>query len=414
MKKPTALLLSPLLALSAAAAEGDTFMAGDTGHRYSYTVLDEDARTCMTTPGTDEDNPGNGRATLDRTTITIPEKVTYNGKEYTVVEIGDYGFSVSGNSSVTEFSLPETITRIGDYAFSGRRGLTTLNIPSKVTYIGKYAFDWCYLWKTELTLPETLTEIGASAFHLCQSLTSIHVPGTVRSISDFAFAECTGATSVTLGEGVETIGQYAFQDCHKITSIEIPEGVTTIRRSAFENCYRLTSISLPSTLESAHYSAFYMTSGNPDVITSITVKAVNPPTIFSNTFGEKSYANATLTVPDESVLAYQSDARWMEFLNVATLSGKEPDPLALELSSEAEEVTEGKEVILNVNLPVAWKSSDEDVAKVDPEGTVTPRREGTADITSFVPGYSDLRVTRTVTVKRDSSGILHIYEAGAE
>ena len=49
--------------------------------------------------------------------IVIPTTVTHNGQEYYVVGIGNSAFFGSGN--VTSVKMPETISSIGQYAFSG-------------------------------------------------------------------------------------------------------------------------------------------------------------------------------------------------------------------------------------------------------------------------------------------------------
>ena len=48
----------------------------------------------------------------------------------------------------TEITIPEGVTRIGDYAFSGCSSLTSITIPNSVTSIGESVFSNCNNLKT--------------------------------------------------------------------------------------------------------------------------------------------------------------------------------------------------------------------------------------------------------------------------
>lgn len=74
--------------------------------------------------------------------LTIPKKVSYDNKTYTVIRIGNSAFSkCSGLTSVT---IPNSVTEIGDDAFFKCSGLTSVTIPNSVTTIGDWAFCYCY------------------------------------------------------------------------------------------------------------------------------------------------------------------------------------------------------------------------------------------------------------------------------
>ncbi len=158
-------------------------------------------------------------------------------------------------NTATSYTIPESVTSIGDYAFDGCSSLTSVTIPEGVKEISGYVFRDCSSL-TSVSLPKTLTSIGNSAFDGCSNLTSISIPGGVVEIGDYAFDGCSSLTEITIPEGVTEISGYVFRDCSSLTSITIPEGVTSIDWYAFYGCSNLTSVSLPSTLDSIGSYAF--------------------------------------------------------------------------------------------------------------------------------------------------------------
>ena len=98
-------------------------------------------------------------------------------------------------------------------------------------------------------IPDSVTSIGENAFSGCYSLTSITIPDSVTSIGDSAFSWCDSLTSVTIGSGVTSIGDSAFFYCNSLTSITIPDSVTIIGARAFSCCLSLTSIHYGGTIQ---------------------------------------------------------------------------------------------------------------------------------------------------------------------
>ena len=210
------------------------------------------------------------------TSITIPDSVTY---------IGEYTFS--GCSSLTSVTvdknnttyksenncilskdgktlnlgckssiIPNSVTSIGNSAFSGRSSLTSITIPNSVTSIGKSAFGGCSSLKS-VTIPDGVTSIGEYTFSGCSSLKSITIGNGVTSISDYAFRGCSSLTSITIGNGVTSIGKKAFSGCSSLKSVTIPDGVTSIGYMAFNECDSLTSITIGNGVTSIGYMAFF-------------------------------------------------------------------------------------------------------------------------------------------------------------
>lgn len=91
---------------------------------------------------------------------------------------------------------------------TGKTGSYTL--PSTVTTIGDYAFSGCSI--TEFILPAGITSIGRAAFS--NSLVERAVmPAGFRLVPSATFQQCTRLTEVSLGEATEYIGEYAFDGC---------------------------------------------------------------------------------------------------------------------------------------------------------------------------------------------------------
>ena len=143
-------------------------------------------------------------------------------------------------AGLTEYTIPDSVTEIGDYAFEDCTSLRSVTIPDSVTSIGYAAFYNCESL-TSVTIPDSVTTIEPGAFANCSNLTSVTIPDSVTAIGMQAFAACTSLTSVTIGNSVTVIGFSAFAFCISLTSVTIPDSVTSIGDSAFSHCSSLTS-----------------------------------------------------------------------------------------------------------------------------------------------------------------------------
>ena len=81
--------------------------------------------------------------------------------------------------------FPDTVTRIGNYAFKDQ-SITSVIIPDSVTSIGEGAFAQCYSLKS-IVIPDSVVDIGADAFCDCISLERIAIPASVTGIADSTF-----------------------------------------------------------------------------------------------------------------------------------------------------------------------------------------------------------------------------------
>lgn len=174
------------------------------------------------------------------------------------------------------YTVSDTVSEIGTYAFAGAYFLSEIEFGTGVTKIGDGAFYSSGI--KELHLPDTVREIGSSAFSYCSSLTSVNTGGA-RKIADGAFARCrrlreavvgesaeelgghlfyccTLLRSVTIGASVDKIGAYTFGECDYLKEVWLGGG-KKIDSYAFYNCKSLESIDIPDEVEEIGYQAFY-------------------------------------------------------------------------------------------------------------------------------------------------------------
>jgi len=125
--------------------------------------------------------------------ITIPAQVTYNGKTFNVVSIGDYAFRDC--SSLTSVTIPNSITAIKSYAFYGCSAIANITIPSSVKEIGIGAFEGCAAL-AQMVLPEGIPVIEDETFYGCSSLRGIVIPSSVTAVGEEAFSRCTSLITI--------------------------------------------------------------------------------------------------------------------------------------------------------------------------------------------------------------------------
>ena len=138
-------------------------------------------------------------------------------------------------SVVTELTIPDEVTEIGDFAFYYYNQLTSLTIGPNVKKIGNSAFYYCY-GLTELTIPDNVTELGAEAFASCRGLTSVTIGNGLESIASGAFSGCQGLTALVIPDNIKTIESNAFANCRELAEVTLGKGVEEIQNAAFYNC----------------------------------------------------------------------------------------------------------------------------------------------------------------------------------
>ena len=128
------------------------------------------------------------------TSVTIPNSVT---------NIGNFAFD--GCKGLTSVTIPNSVTSIGNYVFEGCEDLTSINVNvGNTTYdsrnncnaIIETATNTLIQGCQNTIIPNSVTSIGEGAFSNCSGLTSVTIPNSVTSIGDYAFNWCSGLTDV--------------------------------------------------------------------------------------------------------------------------------------------------------------------------------------------------------------------------
>jgi len=166
-------------------------------------------------------------------------------------------FAFSGCSSLTNVVIPSSLLEIGDYAFGGCSNLASVCISDllswcRISFSNLYANPLHYAHNlyakgeliTELTIPNAVTNICGFAFSGCSGVTELTIPDSVKSIGDYAFSSCNGLKIVTIPNSVMDIGDSAFSYCKGIVKVSIPASVRDIKKTAFDGCDGLTAISV--------------------------------------------------------------------------------------------------------------------------------------------------------------------------
>ena len=215
--------------------------------------------------------------------------------------------SCFADSTLRTIDIPDGITEIGNYAFSGCGSLTTVKLPSTLTSLGDHTFGWTSSL-TSLDIPVSCTNIANACFE-GSALTSITLPViNNRTLNNYLVPETL--KRLVLISNASRILQTAFaSNFTNITYLNANDSmITTIGMDAFYNCRALSEVYLPSTITTIYSGAFNKCSR----LTKIQIKSTTPPTLNSTAF---TNTNNTfkIYVPANSLSDYKTSQNWSEF-----------------------------------------------------------------------------------------------------
>ena len=145
-----------------------------------------------------------------------------------VTQIGEQAFYANSSTSdgrrLTSITIPESVTEIGANPFYYCTALTAFygkfaSADNRCLIVDGVLSSFAPAEFTEYTIPDSVTSIGSYAFVKCTSLKSITIPSSITSIERSAFYGCASLTSVTIPQGVTKIGHRAFCDCTALKEV---------------------------------------------------------------------------------------------------------------------------------------------------------------------------------------------------
>ena len=192
--------------------------------------------------------------------LVIPEKITLEGKEYTITELydmshADIGYYDVANTTLLSVVVPNTIKKITYRCFEACTALKSVKFEkgSPIQELVGRCFKGCSSLE-EVILPDNLSFIGTESwgetFALCTSLKTINLPKTVTKIQDGTFLECTALENINL-ENVKVIGMNdvhkkgTFTGCTSLENVDLDK-LEVLGVNTFNGCTSLKKVELPN------------------------------------------------------------------------------------------------------------------------------------------------------------------------
>ena len=267
------LLLTVTLTASLAASPHDFEVDG-----IYYNIISSTENTvCVTHKGSSPSSYSNEYTG----TVVIPPSVEFNGTTYSVNAIGPYAFCY--RRGLTSVTIPNSVTSIEQVAFANCNGLKSVHINSLDSWceisFGDYnanpltSAHHLFLNGEEiknLLVPESISSINDYAFSGCSGLTSVTIPNTVVSIGEEAFSRCRNLSNLLIESGSGTLSFVHcdllnfFYDC-PLENVHIGRNLSYYTNqnleSPFSHHENLTNLTIGKMVTQIRDHAFYECSG---------------------------------------------------------------------------------------------------------------------------------------------------------
>lgn len=202
-----------------------------------------------------------------------------------VEKIGTGAFAGTG---LVELEIPDSVTEIEDWIFSGCKMLQKVTLGKGLTEVSRHMFNGCEQM-SDIEFPKEMlgtgiTKIEYAAFRGCKSLQNLEIPDYVRRMSANSIegtawyqGQPDGAvyvgkmlykykgkipqnTELKVNSGTKAIADLAFEGFYEaqsgLTGVILPNGLECIGKFAFYNCPSLKSVTIPASVTEIDMLAF--------------------------------------------------------------------------------------------------------------------------------------------------------------
>ena len=172
--------------------------------------------------------------------ISFPSTLRYVYKD-AFYGIGTAERHISDLAAWCKADINSATTLPSGKLFLNGNEVVDLVIPNTVTSIGAYAFSGVSSIKA-LTVHDGVTSIGTGAFRSCKSLETVKLSSGLAVLPKELFYGCTALKSVAIPQSTVKIDEYAFYSCSSLSSVTIPSAITYIGRGALDGCTGLEEL----------------------------------------------------------------------------------------------------------------------------------------------------------------------------